>query len=513
MLRATAATAMVLALALHALRCAADTQEVAEVAERTILQPLDHFATNPSKYIIPQTYMVLGQYYRPGGPVLLYSVGERAIQASDLNSSWITELAKQTHGMAILLELRFYGDSIPQADTFAIVGQGNLRFLTVEQMMADIRRFVRTTDIRDFTTQKLRNKDLAELSWVFVGGSFAGSLMAWTKHRYPNLNAFVLASSAPMRLTDEYWQFDSVIAQRLPCAKLLSQAIRRIDQILDSADMQRITELKRKFGLESIESSEAFAEALTIQLPSLMQAPFTRSVGEQISEFCYRLEQPLPLHLSASSNDTGTLDNLALITREYSQHHRIIHTGASCPEGDDLGWLWQQCTELGLWQTAPPDQGNLQWFEKRLRSRRLTAAHFQAQCQVCFADEARMENGNLAANRKEQFLMFAEEALFAYTTNVGNVSGSSLFTAGDLDPWQHLFISGSGDIDIGGNNGESKLVSLANKLVIKGASHAEDLRGFSEEDSAYEQSQISRTHLYIGKTIERWIQMRDTGFS
>ncbi|KAJ2656418.1 hypothetical protein IWW48_005039 [Coemansia sp. RSA 1200] len=167
------------------------------------------------------TYYVQNQYYRAGGPVSLYSIGERAATDADIEDGWINVLARQTHGLVVLLELRFYGDSMP-----ATTSGGNgtstsehefLMFLTVEQMMADIRRFIQYAPLSDVVQYTRGAKGRTEdLPWIFVGGSFAGSLMAWTKHQYPDIGALVVASSAPVIVKDGYWEFDKMIARRLP---------------------------------------------------------------------------------------------------------------------------------------------------------------------------------------------------------------------------------------------------------------------------------------------------------
>ncbi|KAJ2008008.1 hypothetical protein H4R26_000444 [Coemansia thaxteri] len=219
-----------------------------------------------------QRYYVNNQYYRFGGPVLVYSVGERTASELDLSDGWIDELAKRTNGLSVLLEQRFYGGSIPGP----LVGDGlsdsaMWRYLTVEQMMADVKQFVEQAGtIPELTHSTLRHgRALAPLSVVLVGGSFAGSLMAWTKHQYPNLEALVISSSAPLNIVDDFWEFDKMAAQRLPCAKTLSQVIRAIDEAIDRGNATHIAELQRRFGLENVDTA-GFVSALTIQVRQQM---------------------------------------------------------------------------------------------------------------------------------------------------------------------------------------------------------------------------------------------------
>ncbi|KAJ2763715.1 hypothetical protein IWQ57_005470, partial [Coemansia nantahalensis] len=179
-----------LLLACLAAECAADT------TQHVFWQPLDHFARNGGGGggMLPQRYLVNDDYYSDG-PVILYSVGERAVQgAADIEGSPVYDLARQTRALVVLLELRFYGASLPdRAD--------QLGFLSVEQMMADIHRFAVHAN---GTAGRAAAAAAAARRWVLVGGSFAGSLAAWTRYQYPDLDAMVIASGAPMRLVDEY---------------------------------------------------------------------------------------------------------------------------------------------------------------------------------------------------------------------------------------------------------------------------------------------------------------------
>ncbi|ORX69527.1 hypothetical protein DL89DRAFT_223785, partial [Linderina pennispora] len=200
-------------------------------------QPIDHFAQHSANF--SQKYLVDSQYYRPPGPILLYLAGERAISSADLETTGLVDLAQATHAMIVVLESRFFGESVPNAD---------MEFLSVEQMLADVRRFVQHSDYSS-----------PEAHWVVIGASFAGSLAAWTKFQYPELNLGVIASSAPMVVKDAYWEFDRAVAERLPCAAQLATAVEEVDRILDSRNRTRIMQLKRLFGLAQLRDDAEFA--------------------------------------------------------------------------------------------------------------------------------------------------------------------------------------------------------------------------------------------------------------
>ncbi|KAJ2554928.1 hypothetical protein EV175_002427, partial [Coemansia sp. RSA 1933] len=210
---------------------------------------------------------------------------------SDIEDGWIDVLARETHGLIVLLELRFFGNSVPEAaggggsgDISSDIPSDILRFLTVMQMMADIRRFIRHVQLPD--VYQYKNGRKRDVPWVLVGGSFAGSLMAWTKGQYPDTKMFVVASSAPMIVKDRYFEFDEMVARRLPCAHNLSQAVQQLDNELDNGDDKTFAAIKRRFGLEEISSIELFVATLAIQASLLAQAPARQNTLNQINDYC-----------------------------------------------------------------------------------------------------------------------------------------------------------------------------------------------------------------------------------
>ncbi|KAJ2699315.1 hypothetical protein H4218_002703 [Coemansia sp. IMI 209128] len=456
-----------------------------EIQERAILQPLDHFSEpNSARPLFSQRYFVDNQYYRPGGPILIYSAGERTALASDLSDGWIGELARETGGLAVLLEQRFYGDSIPDPLRFDTANGTNvLQYLSVEHMMADIKRFVEQVNrMVPGWIGPPRRHGRRKTPVVLVGGSFAGSLMVWTKQRYPDLESLVIASSAPLRAVDGYWEFDKMMAERLPCARALSEAVRTVDEILDRGDAIQIAALKQRFGLEHVASDNDFVAALAIQASSLVQAPAGLQSKESIAGYCSEFGRP-GLEFAAG------IEALARVTRKYGQSHRIVPTG-ECPEtGDDLAWLWQQCTELGMWQTAPLQNSThaaeAAWFPHRLRSRRLSVDFYEQQCDKCLP--AIRNSRRRVVQQKEQFRIFAQRTLDSFSQQVPS---DVVLTAGELDPWLYL-------------TAVWEMRRLAgNALLIGNASHAEDLIGTTKDGQT--NPEVLGARLKIIEAVEQW---------
>ncbi|KAF9430032.1 hypothetical protein BGZ94_008558 [Podila epigama] len=81
-------------------------------------QALDHFqvqpAPPPKQETFRQYYHVNSEFYKPGGPIILWLPGETPLHSLFLRRGLAYELANATSGLLVALEHRFYGNSIPR---------------------------------------------------------------------------------------------------------------------------------------------------------------------------------------------------------------------------------------------------------------------------------------------------------------------------------------------------------------------------------------------------------------
>jgi hypothetical protein len=167
--------------------------------------PISHFPDSP-RYTphvdstFPLRYWFDAQYYKSGGPVIVFDGGETdaSTRLAYLQKGIIHILAKATNGIglarhdfrarhllltiypdsfavgniaSVILEHRYYGESQP----FNNLSTDSLRFLSVEQSMADIAHFVQKVEfpgLPDLTAPKTR--------YILYGGSYSGGLVAFT---------------------------------------------------------------------------------------------------------------------------------------------------------------------------------------------------------------------------------------------------------------------------------------------------------------------------------------------
>lgn len=78
----------------------------------------------------------------------------------------------------------------------------NLRFLTVEQALADLANFI--------TQMKLQIR-YANSKVFLVGGSYSATMAAWFRQLYPHLTVGAWASSAPVHAQADYFEYKEIM--------------------------------------------------------------------------------------------------------------------------------------------------------------------------------------------------------------------------------------------------------------------------------------------------------------
>jgi pimeloyl-ACP methyl ester carboxylesterase len=102
--------------------------------------------------------------------------------------------------LAVGIENRFFGKSIPTTD----MRTENLQYLTISQTLADIASFKKVLQAQFNLT--------ASNKWISFGGSYAGALSAWLRQEYPDKFYAAYASSAPIALEQNFYEYDEVVA-------------------------------------------------------------------------------------------------------------------------------------------------------------------------------------------------------------------------------------------------------------------------------------------------------------
>lgn len=98
---------------------------------------VDNFDTTNSSATFLQRYYVDETYWDGLGPIFLDIGGEGTLGGTP--GGYIAQLASQYNALIVALEHRYYGESIPNNSMETI----NLKYLTVEQALADLDAFTR----------------------------------------------------------------------------------------------------------------------------------------------------------------------------------------------------------------------------------------------------------------------------------------------------------------------------------------------------------------------------------
>jgi hypothetical protein len=248
------------------------------VAEYVTL-PIDNFAqqkNQDSSYYgtFNNRYWAASSSYKPGGPVFIYDVGEANAAPNALfrlqdPTSFFKQIVDQYHGIGIVWEHRFYGNSSPSGPVDINTPAEDFRFLTTEQSLADVVGFAKQFSLKSRGINESLTPDATP--WVFVGGSYPGMRAAFMRNMYPETIYASYASSAPVQASvDQSFYFEPVWRGMQAygfgnCSRAIQSATRYIDGVFEGRDKKAADDLKVLFLGKGAEKNSAatFADALT----------------------------------------------------------------------------------------------------------------------------------------------------------------------------------------------------------------------------------------------------------
>ncbi|TFK89724.1 peptidase S28 [Polyporus arcularius HHB13444] len=352
-----------------------------EFPEQWFEQPVDHFAKVNETETWHQRYWVNTRHYAPGPntPVFVLDGGETSGEdrLPFLDTGIMDILARATGGIGIVLEHRYYGQSLPVKN----LTTDSLRFLNNAQSAADSAHFMANVNFDGI------DEDLTAPAhpWIYYGGSYAGARAAHMKVLYPDLVWGAIASSGVTHASIENWEYMDIIrraADRV-CSGNLQVSVELIDSLL-SNPLTR-TAIKSLFGVAALEHDEDFVSLIESPLGYWQARNWDPEVGSTgWDTFCAALngkfEQEEP-DMGAVSYDESTdmviIEGDLMVPVPVYNYAKYIKDNfvSQCPDGaveecfgtwddskfHDTGldqtwrlWLFQVCTEWGYFSTAPP---------------------------------------------------------------------------------------------------------------------------------------------------------------
>lgn len=315
------------------------------------------------------------------------------------------QFAKAVGGAVVMLEHRYWGESSP----YDSLTTANLQLLNLHQSIADTIYFAENIDF-EFDTNKSCHP--SKVPWIFSGGSYSGALSAWTESTAPGTFWAYHASSAPVQAINDYWQYFYPIQQGMPanCSKDVSLVIDYVDSVLTTGTDANKTALKSKFGLETVEHDDDFAEVLA-NGPYLWQSNSFYTNYSAFFQFCDAVENVTPNGTIPGAEGVGLELALAgyanwvnttilpgyCASYGYEEWSDEYSTGcmdtynASSPLFTDLTvsnpidrqWNWFLCNEpFAYWQDGAPENVS------SIVSRLVTPEYWQRQCGLFFPPDA-----------------------------------------------------------------------------------------------------------------------------
>ncbi|KAK6352091.1 hypothetical protein TWF730_008922 [Orbilia blumenaviensis] len=433
--------------------------------------PLDHFGANNNE-TIKCRYFVQEAYYKPGGPVIFHDIGEASIgpHAKGLvdEDEFSVAMAKRFNGLLILFEHRFYGQSAPITSVSKDLSKATRRELTqffkyhtIEQALEDVVYFAKnfTYDLEEYPKQALTPD---KTPWVWVGVSYSGARGAWITKRNPGLFKATLASSAPVQLKVNFWEYftaieDALLINNKNCSSDLRAAAKWLSDAWDNRDHNLVDQLidavYEKDWEETLEQFTPEAEDVwDIRKDYLQDAAWTPFAdfqyfgvnGGTLGLFCDIMEtaysdsgeaegvfesQSLERAVRAYAKAVAAISPYSYTVRSQQRSQRKdkakrqLSTGTLDDRLDDYSWLWQVCSEFGAFQVA-----NTSRVENLIPS----FIDVQSQIDSCISTFGISDQVSEAGPNVDPI----NEKYRGWYLELSN----TLWTNGEFDPWRALSI-------------------------------------------------------------------------
>lgn len=262
--------------------------------------PVDHFHNDSlyephSNATFALRYWFDPSHYKKGGPVIVLQSGETSgvDRLPFLQKGIVAQLAQATHGLGVILEHRYYGESLPTPD----FSTANLRFLTTDQALADMAYFA-----EHVVYPGLEHLDLtaSKNAYIAYGGSYAGSFVAFLRKLYPDIYWGAISSSGVPEAIYDYWQYYE--AARLFAPRDCVVATQKLTHIVDTILLNKsatdwVPRLKRAFGLGNLTRSDDFANAISAGIAGLQGLNWDPAVNStEFGRYCANVSSTAPLY-------------------------------------------------------------------------------------------------------------------------------------------------------------------------------------------------------------------------
>ncbi|XP_018571389.1 putative serine protease K12H4.7 [Anoplophora glabripennis] len=441
-----------------------------EVATDYFTQRLDHF--DPSNTIVwSQRYYVNTEYFNATEreTIFLMIAGEGQASVSWMTGGAWIEPAEKYGALLFELEHRFYGVSHPFDD----LSTENLRYLSSRQALEDTATFINGMN-QEYNLTK-------DAKWIVFGGSYAGSLAAWLRQKYPHLVQGAMSASGPLFAQLDFPEYLQVVADDLAlysreCVETVKTAFTRLEELVDNPGDENITALFNLCDDIEVVNTESdianFLEKLTDDVFAYV-AQYNKNSGRttSVDDLCdilvnetygdevYRLAEVNKLFYGSTCLDykyQNTVDYLSDTTITAS--------------GNMRQWIYQTCSEYGWYQTSSQ--------EEQVFGTRYPIEFFTNLCVDVYGPEF---NTSYINGQIEQI----NTHFGGYDIDVRNV----VFVHGSYDPWYPMGLTET-------TNSESPVI------FIDGTAHCSNMYAATDEDLP----QLVEAREEVNRLIGVWLE-------
>uniref|UniRef100_A0A8R1DS58 Uncharacterized protein n=1 Tax=Caenorhabditis japonica TaxID=281687 RepID=A0A8R1DS58_CAEJA len=264
------------------------------------------------------------------------------------------------------LEHRFFGDSwpLPNMDT------SSLRLLTTQQALEDLAYFIISMN---------KKHNFKNPRWVTFGGSYPGSLSAWFRQKYPELTVGSVASSAPVNLKLDFYEYAVVVENDLKitdpsCSSSVKTAFDSIQNLTLTSQgrnsLNEIFNLQPKFNKNTtkLDINNFFGNLFNV-----FQGMTQYTYDGQRNETHFDLSLRSMCNIMTNSTEPDLVkrvhnlflwynkfepasDDLSVMPNSYWDVISQVGSGDLKVLGPDgaaaRGWMWLCCNEIGFLQTT-----------------------------------------------------------------------------------------------------------------------------------------------------------------
>lgn len=412
---------------------------------KNFTQDLNHFDNHDST-TFSQRYFINSSFISPKDPVksLIVYLGDD-LHANDDQSpiDSVFALARRTYSLVASLEHRFFGESVPSELT-----SDNLKHLTIEQALEDLAKFI----------SYMKETECKNCKTIVVGGSYFGSLATWFRMKYPHFADAAWASSAPLNIINDFYQYDENVALEIErlipgCSDVMVKLLSDLENIVIFGDRSKIKEMKIRFGFNVEQDDISFlyviAETLSNAIVQYSQHDYL------VKNMCDNIKNDDMNGLIKSFKEINSVFDDTPVSLDPLSYE---NTSIFSKYHNERAWNWLKCNQLGLFQTS----------SRKMRSHLVNLTYFNNACQKLFHKDYNSDN----------LINMEYGGSNPISTNV-------IFVNGELDPWRNLSVIET-----------DPLLNFFTE-VIPNASHCTDL------STTIDSNQTDN----ILKVSERWIKI------